>query len=166
MTAWIALFDASALAKRYSVEAGSDVVDEIFERLPEDRVVCSVIGVAEVVSILVRKKNDGRIDPSYFHQAMLNFRADFIESPHRLLPLDGAVILDSLSLIHRHSINATDAALLRSALNTQAEMAGESSFFFIASDRRLVRAARHEGFTVFDPENHTIDDLDKILNRS
>lgn len=147
---WIACFDASALLKRYTEEAGSDLVDELFERLAPESICCSVIGVAEVVSILVRKLNDRRIDSGYFHQAMLNFREDFIADTGRLLPLDSSTVLDSLDLIYRHSINATDAAILRSLL-VQRETRPEN-LLLVTADRRLARAASDEGIRVLNPE--------------
>jgi hypothetical protein len=72
---WI-YFDASALVKHYSVEIGTPLVNEVFRRLPPSQMSCSTIGVLEIVSILIRKRNDGRLDPRLFDQAMLEFKAE------------------------------------------------------------------------------------------
>ena len=54
-------FDASALVKRYTQEVGSDKVNFLFDNIPLDRLMCSVLGAVEVFWICVRKRNDGRI---------------------------------------------------------------------------------------------------------
>ena len=53
--------DGSALAKRYVPEAGSVLMDFILDNVSEDRLYLLNIGFAEVVSVLVRKKNAGAI---------------------------------------------------------------------------------------------------------
>lgn len=57
-------FDASALAKRYTPETGSDAVDAIFDAVPITQLMCLTVGALEVVSIIVRKGNDGRMSAS------------------------------------------------------------------------------------------------------
>jgi predicted nucleic acid-binding protein len=59
---WV-YFDASALIKRYSQETGTAVVNAIFRDIPHRRMICSVLGLPEVISILVRKSNDRRNHP-------------------------------------------------------------------------------------------------------
>lgn len=66
---WV-YFDASALVKRYSTEEGTSLVNELFNRLSMDQMMCASIGVLEIVSVLVRKRNDGRLSPKLFTQAM------------------------------------------------------------------------------------------------
>ena len=56
---WV-FFDASALVKRYSPEDGTDLVNALFHQLPVEQVTCAVIGILEIISVLVRKRNDGR----------------------------------------------------------------------------------------------------------
>ena len=47
--------DASRLAKRYSLEAGVDLMDQLFLKASRDRLFCLMLGAAEVVSVLVRR---------------------------------------------------------------------------------------------------------------
>jgi predicted nucleic acid-binding protein len=54
-------FDASALAKRYVKEKGSAIVLRIFSVVDVGCMRALMIGLAEVVSIFVRKKNGGII---------------------------------------------------------------------------------------------------------
>jgi predicted nucleic acid-binding protein len=63
--------DGSALAKRYVAEAGSPLLDHLFDQVTADRLVVLNFGFAEVVSILVRRKNAGSLSAATFSQALL-----------------------------------------------------------------------------------------------
>ena len=113
--------DASALAKRYAPEPGSLVVDHLFSRLSPQRMFVLHLGVAEVVSILVRKYNAQRLSFSDFSQAFANVGTEIINQSALRKPAASAKFINaSLALISKHSINATDAVLLRSALDMAA----------------------------------------------
>jgi predicted nucleic acid-binding protein len=165
MSQRVAYFDASALAKRYTRESGTDCVNEIFRLLKSDSRACSVIGIAEVTSIFVRKKNDGRIQKNHFSQAMLKLSEEFLEDQEVLLtPVDTALILDSLPLIRRYYLNATDALLLLSVLRLREEIADQGrDLFFVSSDKRLIRAMRTEQIAACDPALDSLEDLRRIL---
>ncbi len=161
----LAYFDASALVKRYTRESGTDFVNEIFRLLKSESRACSVIGIAEVTSIFVRKKNDGRIQGDHFSQAILKLSEEFLEDDDVLLtPVDTSLVLDSLPLIRRHHLNATDALLLLSVLRLRKELASEGrDLFFVSSDRRLIRAMRAEQIPACDLERDSLEDLRRIL---
>ncbi len=165
---WVTFMDASALVKRYSEETGSREVDEIFLRLPVTHVACSILGVAEVVSILVRKRNDGRIEQRFFEQAILRFEREFIEERRRpLIPIPPSLVLEALDLIYRHNLNASDALILRSVLGVGEQWLGtKDQLLFVTSDRRLARAAVAENLQVFDPERQDIQELQALLEPS
>jgi predicted nucleic acid-binding protein len=110
--------DVSALAKRYVPEIGSALVDFVLDNVPEDRIYVLNIGAAEVVSVLVRKKNAGTLADADFSQALLDLEREVIGSlAKHLLPFDNTVVIDALALIVKHAINATDAIVLRVALD-------------------------------------------------
>lgn len=75
---WV-YFDASALVKRYSPEDGTDLVNELFRQLPVEQVTCATIGLLEIISVLVRKRNDGRLTRKLFTQAMIELNQEIIE---------------------------------------------------------------------------------------
>jgi len=109
--------DASALAKRYVPETGSPLVDEVLDKVPGARIYVLNVGAGEVVSILVRKKNAGVISAAYFGQALLDFEAEVVRSADiNKLPVGNRLATSSLALIVAHSINSTDAIILKSAL--------------------------------------------------
>ena len=65
--------DASALAKRYASEIGTALIDHLFANVSLARFYVFNVGVAEVVSLLVRKKNAGQLAVSACNQALLEF---------------------------------------------------------------------------------------------
>jgi len=111
-------FDASALAKRYHHEPGSDVVnhqlDELLGSAPERVAICPLI-ICETISVLSRHRNTGRIPAELFQKAaarlLLEARAMNLQT------IDDETILDSIPLISRHNLNASDALYLHQALN-------------------------------------------------
>lgn len=158
-------WDASALAKRYAPELGTSLVNHLFAYVALERMMCLVIGTGEVISILVRRKNDNRINADDFSQALENFRAEVIDSAaFQLVSIEDALVLASHSFIEQHSLNATDALVLRSALDAaaMARPAGNDTVL-VASDRRLLRAAQAEGLQTFNPEVDTQAHLDALI---
>ena len=148
-------FDASALAKRYVEEVGSDNVDFLFTNVPLARLQCLTIGVVEVLWICVRKRNDGRISADQFAESTtyLNSEIIDIQSNFRKISVPDSLVWNSMRLIETHSLNSVDALVLRSALRIAAELrrVGDT-LVLVASDQRLLRAARAEGLQVFNPE--------------
>lgn len=150
-------WDASALAKRYAPEIGTALVNSLFSKVPLDRMVCLSVGTGEVISVLVRKKNAGLIPEAAFSQAMADFRADVISSAaFQLVAVEDASIFASHPLIEKYSLNATDALVLRSVSEVAAIKRQEGhEVVLLASDRRLLNAARLEGLQVLDLETDT-----------
>jgi predicted nucleic acid-binding protein len=161
---WSAYLDASALAKRYVPEPGTARMNYLFRRLPPNRLVVLSGGVAEVLSILVRGRNAGRITAAQYAQAVLDFHREVIRGAVVKRTARLRLVVRALSLIQRHSINSTDAILLRSALGlaSWARRRGDD-FFLVTADRRLLTAARAEGLATFDPETQSDAELDALL---
>ncbi len=147
--------DGSALAKRYVPEAGSVLMDFILDHVPEDRLYLLNIGFAEVVSVLVRKKNAGTITDRQFGQALLEFEKEIVQSLGKhLLSFDNTVATDALALIIKHSINATDGVVLRVALDIAQHLrVSGDDLVLVSSDKRLLHSAQAEGLITFNPES-------------
>jgi predicted nucleic acid-binding protein len=126
---------------------------------------CLSVGVGEVISVLVRKKNAGLITEAVFSQAMVDFRAEVISDvDFQLVGVDDALVFASHPLIEKYSLNATDALVLRSALDVAALRRQEGhAVVLLASDRRLLNAARMEGMQILDPETATQEHLDSFI---
>ena len=148
-------FDASALVKWFTEEEGSDNVDFLFENVPMERLMCLAVGAAEVFSICVRKKNDGRIKLIDFNHAVALLKRVIIDSTSdfETIPAPDSMIWRALNLMDSHAINSVDAIVLRSALDTAAELRRiGKELVLVASDQKLLRAARDEGLLSFDPQ--------------
>ena len=151
--------------KRYVPETGSAVVDRFFIQPITDRLLIFNIGIAEIISILVRKRNAGVLAAATFSQIIVDFNAEILSAGDvQKTACDASLVTASLPLIITHSINATDAILLRTALDIGAALQTQGdNLVLVASDQRLLRAARTEGLIVFNPETQTIADLDLLL---
>jgi predicted nucleic acid-binding protein len=159
------LFDASALIKRYTNEVGAALVDHFFASADPTRLVCLMLGVAEVAAVLARKRNGGLITAPVFAAMMTQFRAEVIEAADfAKLPADNALINSSLALSDQYAINATDAIILRAALDLAAYLRlGGDDLVLVSSDQRLLKAAQAEGLLAFDPETQTEAALNALL---
>jgi uncharacterized protein (DUF934 family) len=74
------------------------------------------------------------------------------------------LVFRAVPLILTHSINSTDAILLRSALDFAGQLrAAGHDLVLVVSDRRLLAAARAEGLATFNPETDANADLDALL---
>ncbi len=168
MEQWTIYFDASALVKRYSEETGTPLLDELFHHVKPSQMICSTLGILEIISVLVRKRNDGRLKQESFQQAMIEFRAEVIEhKDFSVATVNDELLMAALGLIETHNLNATDAVILRSTLNLQQVLqTTENELMLWTADKRLARAAQSEGLTVFDPEIETIDHLHHLLKIS
>src|SRR5262245_39072986 len=97
--------------------------------------------MTEVTSILVRKRNAGLLTPKAYTQAFLEFAAEIGDPAVEKVPVDAQMATQAFDLIQKHSINATDAILLRSALDLSAPLkASGHELVVVASDPRLLRA--------------------------
>jgi predicted nucleic acid-binding protein len=157
--------DASALAKRYALEVGTPLINHLLTSVPLNRLYLFNVGIAEVQSLLVRKKNAGLLLPADYSQALVELGAEIVYS--KMVPklvAGNALVPTALPLIEAHSINATDAIVLRLALNTaiRLRIVGHD-LIVVASDQRLLRAAQAEGLLTFNPETQSQVDLDALL---
>lgn len=138
--------DASAAAKRYCQEPGSDQVDDLFqESLP----VCSVTVLrCELTSVLNRKHREGDLTDTERHSARERVKQDLRWL--RLVPVDEDLIIASVRLLDAHPLKTLDSLYLAGALSLQDVLS--SPVTFVSSDRQLLRAAESEGLKVLNPE--------------
>lgn len=161
---WV-FFDASALAKRYAPEAGSDFINELFLSFPLAQMQISTIGISEIISVLVRKRNDGRLPTKLFQQALLEVGEEIINNEaFSFSSVDDQLIFSSQKLIVQHNINATDAIILQSCLESVARLQQEDKLVLLSSDKRLLRAAQNENLIVFDPEIASFPEFQELAN--
>jgi len=158
-------WDASGLVKRYTVEEGSDVADALFNFVPAAAMITTVWGYAETFSILLRKRNNGRLNTPAFNTAMIARRREVLDSRDMgFLAIDESIVLAGLSLMERHNINTTDAALLAAFLRCAwSQRLAASSCILAAADKRLLRAAEAEGLRTLDLQTLSAADVPILL---
>ena len=158
-------WDASALAKRYAPEIGTPLVNHLFTYVTPDRMLCLIVGVSEVISIFVRKKNARLITPEAFSQALVDFRTEIIEvDAFKLISIEDTLVFASQPLIEKHALNATDALILRSTLNMATVLRPVGNdIVLVTSDHRLLRAAQVEGLQTFNPDIDVQTALDILI---
>ncbi len=129
--------------------------------------VCSTLGILEIFSVLVRKRNDGRLPKELFDQAMVEFRAEVVDQEEfATTAVNDVLLLSALDLVAKHNLNATDAVVLRSVLDLRRILQeGGDDLVLWTSDRRLGRAAKREGIASFDPAVDTVDRLEELHGR-
>jgi predicted nucleic acid-binding protein len=149
-----AYIDPSAWIKRYYREAGTDLTNSLFAEMlgpRPSRLFCSRVGLTEVVSVLNRHRNAGRVTQSLFNAAYIHFEAD--SRAVRLLSVRNRQIDASIRLLLAHNLNATDALHLQVALEVYSQLHKQGDTFLIfAADQRLLRAAQAEGLAILNPE--------------
>jgi predicted nucleic acid-binding protein len=154
--------DSSALVKRYVPETGSDILNALFVRVPAQQMIVSSWAVAETVAALNRKKNDTQMTSTALASTinLLLDETDLCWQPK----VDSASVRDSLDLITRHNLNATDALHLHVVLHLQKLLSQfETNLVLVTSDQRLLRAAKAEDLITIDPEQISESELRKFL---
>jgi predicted nucleic acid-binding protein len=157
--------DASAAIKRYLVEVGSPSANRLFEAVPSGRLLMLTPGVGETLSALVRRRNTGALTAAAYQRASNALRSELIAAGRVLLkPAEDALVFASLPLIEQHSINSTDALVLRSALDLAvAVRAAGDDLVLVGADLRLLRAAAAEGLAAFNPETDPAARLEVLM---
>jgi uncharacterized protein len=148
--------DASALAKRYFHEKGSNVIAARFES--GEPIFTSILSFAEIHSLIARKFREreyGRVELRRLRDA---FENDWLFSLSKLqLDLNAMTALPRI--VENFPLRASDAIHLSSAvwledglrLGTMGSRASDTVVFG-AADKRLIHAATQLGIDVLDPE--------------
>jgi uncharacterized protein len=157
--------DASALAKRYIIEKGTDQVNHLFDVVSRKRMITSPITLGEVISIIVRRKNSNQISEKYYHQAMNVFLHEIAENSDIIFQsISDNLIRTSLPFIEQYSLNATDAIILHSSLNMANIVHARGEDLVLATtDSRLSNAAKSEGLVIWNPENDSQLSLNMLI---
>ena len=152
----ILYLDASALAKRYFNETGSEVVAARFES--GEKIFTSLLCFAEVHSAIARKFREKEFDEREFNRLREAFREDWLFSLGKLdFDLNSMNALPRL--VETYSLKAGDAIHLSTAFWLRDSLRkgkwrgeAEETVEFGVADNRLAKVALECGFQVFNPE--------------
>jgi predicted nucleic acid-binding protein len=154
------LLDASALARRYVPEPGSEVLDWLLDHLPDERLLCLTLGALETLSVVVRARNAGRLTGDAALLAVDACRWEVLSGRFTHVDVPRSAVLRAAVFIERHNINATDAVLLRAALDLAASgLGGGDRLVVLTADHRLLRACQAEAAMALDPERTTVAEV-------
>ena len=158
--------DASAYAKRYVEEKGTQLVNYLFTRVPLERMICLFDGGGEVIFVFVRRRNEGKITTTHFNQLREHFETEFVDRDEvEQVFQTKEQMTDSWDIIEEHSLNSTDAILLKCALDRVNELRVDGdNLVLVSSDKRLLRAAQSEGLFTFNPETDSQAALDVLID--
>ncbi len=148
------LWDASALAKRYVAELGTPTVNALFAAVSPAQMVTTIMSYSEAFAAMLRKRNQGSLSTTAFAAAQAALRNEVIDDPDLVvIGWEFDDVLNGIDLIQRHNLNSTDAAILEALLKRAAATRPATASVLVASDRRMLRAAKAEGLEVINPEN-------------
>jgi predicted nucleic acid-binding protein len=142
----VIFFDASAAAKRYFLEIGSDMVAELWHG-PEFFSSLTILH-CELMSAVNRKLRERAISQAAFRSLKTQIGHD-LRKLHAV-PVDAGLIEIVLSLLDSHPLKAVGALYLAGALSLK--RATREPVLFVSADRQLLRAAAGEGLRTLDPE--------------
>jgi predicted nucleic acid-binding protein len=148
-------FDSSSLVKRFASETGSGWVSALFRVKTGHHIYCSRIALVEVVSALARKLRNGDLDSGHYIRARRRLGRQFAFRIYKV-EVTEPLIAEAADLSERHLLRGYDAVQLASALqiNRFRTARNLSSLIFVNADLQLSAAARSEGLTVEDPNDH------------
>ena len=96
----LVLWDASALAKRFVAETGSQTVNALFVAVPPAQMVTTIMSYSETFAALIRKHNQGILTVTAFTAAQEALRNEVIDDPDfAVLGLEFDDILDGIELV-------------------------------------------------------------------
>ena len=130
-------FDASAFAKRYIEETGSQLVDEIC--LNAEEISLSVICVPEIISAMNRRLREKRLTRNAYLSIKRHLLDDVRDAV--IVNLIPEVIVTSTELLETAKLRAMDALHVACALVWGADL-------FVSSDKRQLIAAKKAGLMI------------------
>ena len=128
------LFDASALFKRYSGEAGVDRVVQL--QATASAVTAAVHCKTQVASALTRQWREGAFSNEEYDRVLANIHADFDELT--VMPLAGQAERYAIAAMRLASLRGMDALHIGTAQAAQVDL-------FVTADKRQAAAARAVG---------------------
>ncbi len=140
----ILFVDTSALIKRYILEDGTNEFQDLF--LKAERVIVSVITIAEIYSTFSRLLREGEITQKETEKLVEHFHEDW--KSLGILNCDQIVESKIKEVGITSSLRGADLIQLASALVCKDELPNIS---FIVADTRLANAGNDFGLTVINP---------------
>ena len=140
--------DSTAFIKLFVQEAGTEAIIKLMEATEDNRKLISASTPLEVYAALKRRERTGGLAAEDSEAARNILRVEAARMVQQ--PLNPAVLEAARRALDRHELNATEALQLGSA-QVAREMFQGMTIVFVASDGRLLEAAKAEKFEVLNP---------------
>jgi predicted nucleic acid-binding protein len=140
--------DATAFAKLFVQEAGTDAIIRLMEATEDNRKLISAATPLEVYAALKRRERVGNIAPADGEAARNILRVEAARMVQQ--PLNPAVLEASRQILDRHELRSAEALQLGSAVVAR-EMFQGTEIVFVSADKQLLEAAKGEQFETLDP---------------
>jgi predicted nucleic acid-binding protein len=140
--------DSTAFIKLFVQEAGTDAIIRLMEATEDNRKLISASTPLEVYAALKRRERNGGLAVEDSEAARNILRVEAARMVQQ--PLNPAVLEAARRALDRHELNSTEALQLGAAAVAR-EMFQGMIIVFVASDGRLLEAARAEQFEVLNP---------------
>ncbi len=137
-------FDTSALIKQFVEESGSRRVEALITAEPQ--IATSKVAYAEVHASLAKKWREGAMTEAFYERISRSFDSEW--TAYIRLDLVDPLLALTRDLLRRHPLRGFDAIHLASAILLQQQL--NEATQFVASDTRLLTAARTEGLVILD----------------
>jgi len=142
--------DTSALVKRYRVEQGTAVIDNLLHNpTQEDRYFTSFLTVLEFTSSILRLAKGSYIKENTAAEMIARFRRDLSEM-FQIWPVDDEVLSTSIGMVEKHLLRSADAIHLATAA-VISELLSEPKLVMVSSDRELLIAAENARIQTINP---------------
>lgn len=148
--------DSSALVKRYLHETGSAWIAGLLDPSSAYTVLVAEITRVEVAAALASRQRASNGISLQDRDRLFKLLVRHSTDEYGAVPISVAVVDRAMLLTQRHRLRGYDAVQLAAALlaNEPLVAAGLAALTFVAADDDLVAAARAEGLTAENPNQH------------
>lgn len=141
--------DASALAKLYINEPGTDLMRSLADPAAGHQFAILALAEVEFRSAVRRRQRAGDFSAGMAERLLRSFAADLRTAAFQRRLVNDAVLGLAASVVDRHPLKANDALQLAGCLMLR--MVSDTAPVFVCSDLRLLQAAQAEGLAILDP---------------
>jgi predicted nucleic acid-binding protein len=140
--------EATAFAKLFVREPGTDALIRLMETVEDNRKLISASTPLEVYAALRRRQRAGAISAEDAAAALEILRLEAARTVQE--PLNPAVLEAARQLLDRTALRWPDTLQLAAALVAR-DMFQNTEIIFVSASPQLLEAAKAEGFHVIDP---------------
>ncbi len=147
--------DSSVLVKRHVSEIGSVWFQNLVLLAQNNSIITAKLSIVEVFSAFNRRKREVTISQIDYDDFAKDFSA-ISNNEYHLLDLTDSIIAESKRLLETHPLRAGDSIQLATAIYARNLLQNSQlpTPIFLASDNKLLDAAKAEGFTTDNPNLH------------